>query len=291
MGAMRIAPDHQSNEDRKLPELEVTSLGSGSCGNAILVRTRNATLLIDCGVGIRRLSRSLLNHGLALPDVDAVLISHEHSDHVRELPRFEAMGTPILSTRGSARATSLHQRNWIETRPESPLALADVEIVAIPVSHDAAQPCGFLIRTAAGSVTVLTDLGCMAGPATDAIAESLLVVLEANHDEGLLRRGPYPAYLQRRILSDAGHLSNDDCAELLALSLRGARRLPTVWLAHLSETNNRPSLARQTVQHRLERAGLKLEVVPLPRRETSSTWQSGTARGGVAQLSLDFWGS
>jgi phosphoribosyl 1,2-cyclic phosphodiesterase len=96
-------------------------------------------------------------------------------------------------------------------------------------------------------VTILTDLGRPSPAAIEAIAESDLVVLEANHDEALLRRGPYPVHLQRRILSDTGHLSNTDCAELLASALRGPRRLPSVWLAHLSQTNNRPQLARQTV--------------------------------------------
>jgi hypothetical protein len=112
-------------------------------------------------------------------------------------------------------------------------------------------------------------------------------VLEANHDEALLRRGPYPERLQRRILSDSGHLSNASCAELLAWAIRGSTQPPTVWLAHLSETNNRPHLAKLTVQRRLAQVGTRLDLHALPRREINETWTPDAAKPGVAQLSFD----
>ena len=167
------------------------------------------------------------------------------------------------------------------------MRLADVEIVAIPVCHDAVDPCGFLIRSRAASVTVVTDLGCPSPAVSEAIAESQLVVLEANHDEEMLRRGPYPEHLRRRILSDSGHLSNAGCADLLARSIQGSAQLPTVWLAHLSETNNRPHLAKQTVQRRLAQVGIRLDLHTLPRREIHETWSPETAKPGVAQLTFD----
>lgn len=267
--------------------LAVTSLGSGSAGNALLLRTAGTVLLVDCGIGVRRMLRALESVGLTMADVDAVLISHEHSDHIRELPRFVRRGTAVLSTRGSARAANIPTRLWQETRAERAVRLADVEVIAIPVCHDAADPCGFLIRSGAGSVTVVTDLGYPSPAAVEAIAESRLVILEANHDVALLRRGPYPEHLQRRILSDSGHLSNADCADLLARAIKTSIQPPTVWLAHLSETNNRPHLAKQTVQRRLAQVGLRLDLHALPRRETSETWSPDTAKPGVAQLSLD----
>ena len=267
--------------------LAVTSLGSGSSGNALLVRTEEAVLLVDCGIGVRRLQRALAAVGLTVADIDAVLISHEHSDHIQELPRFVQQRTAILSTRGSARAANVPTGLWEEMRERHPVRLADLEIVAIPVCHDAAEPCGFLIRSAAGSVTVVTDLGCHSPAAAEAIAESRLVVLEANHDEALLRRGPYPERLQRRILSDSGHLSNASCAELLARAIQGSTQPPTVWLAHLSETNNRPHLAKQTVQRRLAQVGMRLDLHALPRREINETWTPDAAKPGVAQLSFD----
>src|SRR5918994_4152349 len=278
---------HTSGERRLLA---VTSLGSGSAGNALLVRTVGAVLLVDCGVGVRRLLRGLDAVGLTMADVDALLISHEHSDHIRELPRFVMQSTAVLSTRGSARAANVPAQLWEETRAERPVRIADVEVVAIPVCHDAADPCGFLIRTSSGSVTVVTDLGCPSLAAAEAIAESRLVVLEANHDEAMLRRGPYPERLQRRILSDSGHLSNTGCADLLARAIHGSSRPPTVWLAHLSETNNRPQLAKQTVQRRLAQTGIRLDLHTLPRREINETWCPETAKPGVAQLSFDLPG-
>jgi phosphoribosyl 1,2-cyclic phosphodiesterase len=278
---------HRFGDDRLLA---VTSLGSGSSGNALLLRTAGAVILVDCGVGVRRLLRALDGVGLSMADVDALLISHEHSDHIRELPRFVKQGTVVLSTRGSALAAGVPTRQWEEIRAAHPVRLADLEVIAIPVCHDAADPCGFLIRSVAGSVTVVTDLGCPSPAAAEAIAESRLVVLEANHDEAMLRRGPYPERLQRRILSDSGHLSNTDCGHLLARAIHGSSQPPTVWLAHLSETNNRPQLAKQTVQRRLAQTGIRLDLHTLPRREINETWSPDTAKPGVAQLSFDLPG-
>ncbi|MGH2616726.1 MAG: MBL fold metallo-hydrolase [Thermomicrobiales bacterium] len=268
--------------------LEVTSLGSGSSGNAFLIRTQQTSLLLDCGVGIRRVTGALAAGGLGIADIDAVLVSHEHSDHIRELPRFIAAGKRILCTAGSSAAARVPATLWQESKPGKPVNLANLEIIALSVDHDAVEPCGFLIRSGSGSITVVTDLGCPSPAAAEAIAESHLVVLEANHDVALLRRGPYPVHLQRRILSDSGHLSNDDCGALLATALKRSSLLPTVWLAHLSDTNNRPALARQTVSRRLAHDGIRLDVQPLPRRDIGPTWRPGEGKPGIAQLSLGF---
>lgn len=268
--------------------LAVTSLGSGSSGNALLVRTESSTLLVDCGVGIRRMARLLAAHKLDVSNIDALLISHEHSDHVRELPRFVTQGTAIFTTRGTALAARVPRQLWVDVSPGTSRIVEGIDVTAIPVSHDALEPCGFLLRTAGGTITVLTDLGCASGEAAEAIAESDLVVLEANHDEALLRRGPYPPHLQRRILSDSGHLSNTDCAKLLVTALRGTRQLPSVWLAHLSETNNRPGVAVKTVARRLAEVGLRLDIHALPRRDISTEWRADAARSGQIQLMFDF---
>ncbi len=266
--------------------LEVTSLGSGSSGNAILVRSERTTLLVDCGVGVGQLSRGLSAMGLRLDEIDAVLLTHEHVDHVRELRRFANLETAIVSTSGTATAVSTRTRRWFEIHPGKPEPLAEFEVIAVPVSHDAQQPCGYFLRCGNAAVTVLTDLGCGSSAAVQAISESDLVVLEANHDEAMLRSGPYPGHLKRRIASDGGHLSNDSSGELLASALPGATRLPTIWLAHLSETNNRPQLAKRTVQTRLLRAGLQLPIETLPRRGLSATWTPDRAGHRAAQLTL-----
>ena len=266
--------------------LEVTSLGSGSSGNALMVRTIDATILVDCGVGVKRMTRAFSMLGGRLTDVNALLVTHEHIDHVRDLPQFLAAGATIACTKGTATAAQISPDRWLPLRPLKPDQVCGMEVVAIPVSHDACEPCGFLLRAGGGSCVVITDLGSPSGVAAEAISEADIVVLEANHDEGLLRRGPYPARLQRRILSDSGHLSNHDCADLLVAGLADLRRLPTVWLAHLSESNNRPQLAVQTIRKRLARSGLQTDVSALPRRESSATWRIEDARTGVAQLTL-----
>lgn len=266
--------------------LEVTSLGSGSCGNAVLVRSARTTLLVDCGVGVGPLTRGLSALGLRLDEINAVLLTHEHVDHVRELPRFAKQETAIMCTMGTATAVSVGTCRWIEIHPGEPESLSDVEVTAVQVSHDAQQPCGYFLRCGNTAVTVLTDLGCGSPAASQAISESDLVVLEANHDATMLRTGPYPSHLKRRIASDSGHLSNDSSGELLASALTRASHLPTIWLAHLSETNNRPQLAKRAVQTRLLKAGLQLPIDTLPRRGLSATWSPGRAGQRAAQLTL-----
>jgi phosphoribosyl 1,2-cyclic phosphodiesterase len=269
--------------------LEVVSIGSGSCGNALLICTGGATLLVDCGVGIRRLTAALDSWALQIASIDALLLSHEHTDHVRELPRFNSLAIPTLCSNGTATAVGLPRKHWVETRDARPVQIADVEVIAVRVSHDAAEPCGFLIRTPDGAVSVFTDLGAPPDAAAEMISESSLIVIESNHDEAMVRSGPYPVHLQRRILSPTGHLSNRACGELLASSLKGTSVLPTVWLAHLSASNNRPKLARRTVESRLAREGLRLEVEALPRRDASEWWRPGARRAGVAQMTLDLF--
>jgi phosphoribosyl 1,2-cyclic phosphodiesterase len=166
------------------------------------------------------------------------------------------------------------------------VSIGEIEVIAIPVSHDAAEPCGFHLRAANNSLTVLTDLGSPSGAAAEAVADSDLVVIEANHDEQMLLHGPYAARLKRRILSNTGHLSNEACGRLLAAALRDASRMPTIWLAHLSETNNRPPRAIETVEMHLAREGLVLGVLALPRHRLGPVWRPGLARSKPRQLSL-----
>lgn len=258
--------------------LDVVSLGSGSSGNALLVRTAQTAILVDCGIEPRGLSAALTSHGLSSDRLDAILISHEHTDHMRSLARIANPMTAVIATGGTIRACNRPGLGWIELPSAGRVSVADIEIDAISVSHDAAEPCGFRLSAGSGAVTVLTDLGTPSGRAAESIAASDLVILEANHDEEMLRRGPYTAQLKRRVLSDTGHLSNADCGQLLATAVRHSQRNPTVWLAHLSETNNRPQLAKNAVLQRLAREGVKLPIVALPRRRVGPVWSAVEAR-------------
>ncbi len=277
--------DHQPDPN----SVTVTSLGSGSSGNALLVQTRTATVLVDCGVGVRKMTNALAASGKHLQDVDAVLLSHEHVDHNRETGRLQRAGATIISTRGTAASSNLDGDLHISLACGRSVNFRGLDITGIQVSHDAAEPCGFLIRTGAAAICVFTDLGSVSGAVGEAIAEADLVVLEANHDEQMLRRGPYPAHLQRRILADTGHLSNTTSADLLATALRRSRLAPTIWLAHLSETNNKPRLAVTTVTKRLAQSGLRLDIDALPRREVGPTWRSDAPHTAQRQLTLDLF--
>jgi phosphoribosyl 1,2-cyclic phosphodiesterase len=156
----------------------------------------------------------------------------------------------------------------------------------LAVSHDAAEPCGFHVRGTEFGLTILTDLGRADESLHDYLMASDLIVVEANHDEDVLRWGPYPSHLKRRILSPRGHLSNAACGELLATVVARQNRPRTIWLAHLSLTNNRPSLARQSVERALARSGVALPVIPLSRHGHEHVWRPNSPTAAVVQMAL-----
>lgn len=270
-------PAHPFPESITL-ELSVQSLGSGSSGNAFLIQAAGTTLLLDCGVGIRTMTKALRERDLRFDDLDAVLITHEHGDHIRSLACVIGKDVPIVSTAGTRRRADIPPPQWEQIGPDVPIAIGSVTVWAIMVSHDAAEPCGYLIEAAGRRVSIFTDLGCWHDRLADPIRASDLVVLESNHDHDLLWRGPYPAHLKRRVASPVGHLSNADCASSLATALRSGSSEARIWLAHLSETNNDPVLARRETLQTLRDAGLELDVTALPRRSPGPIWTPAAAR-------------
>ncbi|MBA3415818.1 MAG: MBL fold metallo-hydrolase [Chloroflexia bacterium] len=280
--------DHGGHSGSAAPSaqspLRVHNLGSGSSGNALLIASGGAALLVDCGVERRRLVAGLAAAEISPASLAAVLVSHEHGDHVRSLPLLTGVGVTVVATEGTLAALG-QRRDGVE-----PIAVgrdtpvAGFVVTALPVHHDARQPTGFTVAVADQRITVLTDLGQTDDSLLEAIVESDLIVLEANHDEALLREGPYPPQLKRRILSPRGHLSNANSALLLANALRRSRRHPTIWLAHLSQTNNRPALACETVRAALRAAGLDAPVASLHRSGTSQVWEANPARPSQLRL-------
>ena len=245
--------------------MEFYTLASGSSGNCSLVRAGKTTLLIDAGISCRRIERSLRMLGLTLGDLTAVLITHEHADHVSGLATLtKKCAAPVYVTRGAAH---------ILTCPVSPftagdtLTFAGCMVRSFSTSHDAADPVGYRIDTAGGSLGFLTDTGFV----TDAAAETLLgvdaLLLEANHDLAALENGPYPYFLKRRILSREGHLSNDAAAEFALNAVKAGAR--DILLAHLSKENNTPELAEYAVARALQAAGLSIRLCVAPRDEIS----------------------
>ncbi len=274
-------PDDAGNE-----RVRVQSLGSGSSGNAFLIQHGDRMLMLDCGVGIRTMTKELANLGSNLASLDGILITHEHIDHVRTLPRMIGGEIPIIATAGTASMVDVPDAQRIEMVADRPLEIAGFTIWALGVSHDALQPCGYLIEMPGTCVTVLTDLGTWQDHLAEPIAASDLIVLEANHDEEMLRRGPYPMHLKRRVASDRGHLSNRASGEALAGLATVSHTDPTVWLAHLSETNNRPHVAEETVRAALMMADLDLPVLALPRRTVGPVWTARNDAGSREPFAL-----
>jgi phosphoribosyl 1,2-cyclic phosphodiesterase len=256
----------------------VQSFGSGSSGNALLIRSAETALLVDCGVGIRDLRSGLARHGLGLADLDAVLVTHEHSDHIRTLPRVYRDDLPLIATRGTARAAKLPEAMTEIVEARSPIGVAGVEVRALTVRHDAVDPCGYHIAIAGARITVLTDLGRWEEHLVEAVSGSDLVLLEANYNDRMLRHGPYPAHLKRRVASGVGHLANDACGRAMAPVAKRAGGATTWWLSHLSQTNNTPEQAEADVRAELHREDVDADITALPRRSAGPVWTFDPAR-------------
>lgn len=261
--------------------LTVQSLASGSSGNALLLDDGASTVLVDCGLGPRQLAKALAAAGRSPNDIVAVLITHEHVDHIRGIKALTRTGSRLIASEGTATAATLPASDWEEIRLGATVPVGGLTVTALAVSHDAKEPCGFHIASACGGkVVVLTDLGCRDDALLDPLSEANLIILEANHDIDMLRLGPYPQYLKRRVLSASGHLSNADCGRLLSASLRSTHNPGEIWLAHLSQTNNRPQLAVSTVRQQLAAAGVATPVMALPRQTSGPLWSSAAPNPG-----------
>lgn len=238
---------------------EFVSLYSGSSGNCSVVRCGRRYLIVDMGKGVRTTMAALKALDLAVSDCDGILVTHEHSDHVKGLASF--LKKYPLPVYGAADTLDFLQANEIAPAACELVTLSSREedigafgVRAFPTSHDV--PCvGYRIHTPDGkTMTIATDLGTLTPPVHEALAGCDLVALESNYDLHMLRSGPYPYYLRARIESPRGHLSNDECsAKLLELVQEGCKRFA---LCHLSQENNTPMLALQTVFATLGAAGV-----------------------------------
>ena len=236
--------------------ITIRVLASGSSGNALFLRAGETRILVDAGIPAARIERGLAELGESADALDAVLLTHEHADHVRGLsgllaPRPEL---PVLATRGTRRA--LESARGADGRGPVPawggaleaargLSLGQLRLRPFPLPHDAAEPVGFRIEAGDRVIGLATDLGTSTPVVERSLAGCSVLVLEANHDLDMLARGPYPPFLKRRVASRQGHLSNAQAASLLSRLAGPALR--HVVLAHLSRTNNAPDAALRAV--------------------------------------------
>lgn len=241
--------------------IDVYMLASGSSGNAVCIATENTRILIDTGLSGKRLASALEEVGINPFSLDGLLISHDHNDHVS--------GAGIISRRFGIPiyATELTWQVLDEALGEVPdgcrrvmpragrFRFRDLLVETFPLPHDAADPVGFFFDDGKNKVALATDLGYVPSFAGQYLSRAHCLIVEANHDEEMLIKGPYPRWLKQRVLSNSGHLSNRAAGESLAGLLSEQTR--HVILAHLSEQNNKPSLALDTVSMELEKKGLR----------------------------------
>lgn len=250
----------------------VHTLASGSSGNALLVSCGDTHLLVDAGISCRRITTSLQSLGLAPGDLSAIFITHTHSDHISGLQTLLKRTTcPIQSSERVCRELEYRLAGISERLLPMPLCEAfqtgNFQVTPFPISHDAPGACGFRFDTADGSMGLLTDTGYVTDEAEELLPGVDLAILESNHDVESVRSGPYPYYLKQRILGIDGHLSNETAAEF-AVTLAQAGTSEIV-LAHLSQENNTPAMARNAVETALSVAGLAPALSVAPRSELS----------------------
>lgn len=223
-------------------------LGSSSSGNSTLVEAEDASVLVDAGFSAREVTRRLSLAGSSPKDIDAILVTHEHTDHVsgvRVLARRH--GIPVFGSPGTIRAAARYLQGVdVQPRPVGePFVTDGFEATLIPVPHDATEPTAVRIEMAGRRFLVATDLGHFPWTLIETGQDMDALVLESNHDEGMLERGPYPIYLKRRIRGPTGHLSNTESAVALRALLGPKTR--GVLLGHLSQKNNTEDVALRTV--------------------------------------------
>lgn len=241
-------------------DLTFCAIASGSSGNSYMVRSDETVLLVDVGISGKRIKEGLEKGGASLDAVDAILITHEHSDHVKSLGIMQRKcpQAAVWSNIGTFRKISgevADGRHHTFTTGERFL-IGDIEVTPFPVSHDAAEPVGFVFEKGESKMAIVTDTGFVSDTIYEAVRGSDLLVLEANHDENVLRYCRYPFHVKQRILSDHGHLCNEAAAGLMDRLLREEDKLPVFLLAHLSKENNTPEMALLTVRNELEASGV-----------------------------------
>lgn len=224
--------------------IRFASLGSGSDGNALLVEAGQSRILLDCGFSVAETVRRLERLDIRPEAIDAILVTHEHDDHIGGVARFSRrFETPVYLSYGTYAATTAHGEfaEVVVIDSHTPFAIGDIEVLPYPVPHDAREPTQFVFGDGSVRLGVLTDAGAST-PHIEAMLSGLdALMIECNHDRELLRNSAYPERLKERISGRYGHLDNTQAAEILSSIDR--QSLQHVIAAHLSLKNNRPELA------------------------------------------------
>lgn len=235
--------------------MEIAVLGSSSKGNSILISGRSDRILVDAGLSYRYIRGALSHLGFGVEEVSGLLLTHEHRDHTAGALRFARNhpDIPIHSTRPTLWSLQL-ENGAVPISPGREFRVGEFTVKPFSVPHDALQPVGYRIESGGKVVSLALDTGSVRRELVAALRGSHTLVVEANHNRRMLREGPYPFPLKKRIADPLGHLSNDQCGKLLKEVV--GERTSTVILAHLSEKNNTPDLAlSEVVEHLFGSAG------------------------------------
>lgn len=259
--------------------MHVWSFASGSDGNCYLVQSEGTSLLLECGRPYQQVKDALMGIGLDPAALDGILLTHAHGDHSRSARALaREFHVPVYASAGTLGALRLDDAD--DARPIQSgrtVSIGQLDVVPFAVPHDCHEPLGFRVESGTGRACLATDLGWVPASVAKHFRDVDLLVLEANYDPHLLETGSYPAFLKRRVAGTYGHLSNGAAAQ--AITGCGDRAPGAVWLAHLSEHNNSPKHALQTVTRALAQRGLKhVSVGTTLHRQARLHWTSSVAR-------------
>ena len=239
----------------------VAVLSSGSCGNSTLVSSPETSIMIDAGLSCRELERRLGLFGVEPSEINAVLLTHEHTDHNRGAQRFcKVHDVPLYGTEGTLALTPSDGIEGNVFTHRQSFEIGDIAVRPFPVKHLAADPVAFTFAVRGKKVSYASDLGCITDRVVREMKGADLLMVEANYDDAMLRTGNYPGFLKRAILSDHGHLSNDAAGNLCANA--ASADLREVVLLHLSRDNNRMEIAEEAVCRKLGRPTPTVKVTP-----------------------------
>jgi phosphoribosyl 1,2-cyclic phosphodiesterase len=239
----------------KIFTMEFSTIASGSSGNCIYIRGGDTRLLVDVGCSMRHIKASLEQFGTSIEAIDAILITHEHTDHVSRVAQLSRrFAIPVYASALTWENLPFYNDYFPADRHifDYGMEIGDIALDFFRLSHDAAQPVGMIFEQGGQHIGLVTDTGIVTSAMYRQLTDMDGLIIEANHDSTLLRCGPYPAFLKKRVASELGHLSNAQTAEAVCRLVGPLTR--QVVLAHLSETNNRPELALEEVRRAVDAA-------------------------------------
>lgn len=265
--------------------LKICSIASGSSGNCIYVGSDNTHILIDAGISGKRINQGLSAMGISPGDISGILVTHEHSDHIKglgvmsrkyripiyvsELTRGKIMGSSLCG--------SIDESLFNRIVPDNDFIINDIVIHPFRTQHDAVDPLCFTLSKDGRKISIATDLGCYNEYILGKLAESDILFIEANHDIEMLHKGNYPHFLKKRILGEKGHLSNNTTVKLISEICH--EKLKCVVLGHLSRENNDPRIAHDSIKVEIDsfnlKTGLQIQLAVAEREKSTEVFSTG----------------